>query len=41
MVRDDVGVFNMGGKENRGVGGKTRYIYLCSSDVIHILPVVG
>jgi hypothetical protein len=35
------GVFNMGGKENRGVGGKKGYIYLSSSDLVHVLRFVG
>jgi len=35
------GVFNTGGKENRGVGGKTGYIYSGSCDLVHILHVVG
>jgi len=35
------GVFNMGGKENRGVGEKKGYIYLGSCDLVHILRFVG
>jgi len=35
------GVFNTGGKENRGVGGKKGYIYSSSCDLVHILRFVG
>jgi len=35
------GVFNMGGKENGGVGGKKGYIYSSSCDLVHILRFVG
>jgi hypothetical protein len=35
------GVFNMGRKENRGVGGKTLYIDLSSCNLVHILRFVG
>jgi hypothetical protein len=34
-------VFNTGGKENRGVGGKKGYIYLSSCFLVHILRFVG
>jgi hypothetical protein len=34
-------VFNTGGNENRGVGGKNGYIYLSSCDLVHILRFVG
>jgi len=39
-VEDAGGVLNMGGKENRGVGGKKGYIYSSSCNLIHILPFV-
>jgi len=35
------GVFNTGGKENGGVGGKKGYIYWSSCDLVHILRCVG
>jgi len=35
------GVFDMGGKENGGVGGKTGYIYSSFCDLIHILCFVS
>jgi len=35
------GVFNTGGKENRGVGGKKGYIYSSSCYLVHILRFVG
>jgi len=35
------GVFNTGGKENAGVGGKKGYTYFISCDVIHIPCLVG
>jgi hypothetical protein len=35
------GVFNTGGKDNGGVGGKKGYIYLSSRDLIHILRFIG
>jgi len=35
------GVFGTGGKENRGVSGKKRYIYSNSCDLVHILLFVG
>jgi len=35
------GVFNTGGEENRGVGGKMGYIYSGSCDLVHILHFVG
>ena len=34
-------VFNMGEKENRGVGGKKGYIYSGSCDLDHILRFIG
>jgi hypothetical protein len=38
-VQDPGGVFNMGGTQNGGKGGKMRYIYLSSCDVFvqHVL----
>ena len=41
IVQDAAVVFNMGGKDNGGVGGKKRYIYSSSCDLIHILRFVG
>jgi len=41
IVQDAGSVFNMGGKENGGVGGKKGYIYSSSCDLIHILHFVG
>jgi len=41
IVQDAGGVFNMGGKENGGVGGKKGYIDMSSCDLIHILHYVG
>jgi len=35
------GVFNTGGKENRGGGGKKGYIDSSSCDLVHILRFVG
>jgi hypothetical protein len=35
------GVFNTGGKDNGGVGGKKGYIYSRSCDLIHMLCFVG
>jgi len=35
------GVFNTGGKENGGVGGKKGYIYSTSCHLVHILLFVG
>jgi len=40
-VQNTCGVFNMGGKENGGVGGRKGYIYLSSCNSIHILRFVG
>jgi len=34
IIQDPGGVFNMGGKEKGGVGGKKGYIYLSSSDFL-------
>jgi len=34
-------VFNTGGKENGGVGGKKGYIYSSSCDLVHILRFVS
>ena len=34
IVQDAGGVFNMGGKENDGVGGKKGYIYSSSCDFL-------
>ena len=34
IVQDAGGVFNMGGKENEGVGGKKGYIYSSSCDFL-------
>jgi len=34
-------VFNTGGKDNGGVGGKKGYIYMSSCDLIHILCFFG
>jgi hypothetical protein len=41
IVQDAGGVFNTGGKENGGVGGKNGYIYSSSCDLVHILRLVG
>jgi len=41
IVQDAGSVFNMGGKENRGVGRKKGYIYSGSCDLVHILRFVG
>jgi acyl-homoserine lactone acylase PvdQ len=41
IVQDAAGVFNIGGKDNGGVGGKKGYIYSSSCDLIHILRFVG
>jgi len=35
------GVFNTGGKENGGVGGKKGYINSSSYNLVHILRFVG
>ena len=40
-VENAGGVFNTGGKENNGVGGKKGYIYSSSCDLIHVLCCVG
>jgi len=40
-VEDGGGVFNTGGKENRGVGVKKGYIYSSCCELIHILHFVG
>ena len=34
------GVFNTGGTENRGVGGKKGYIYSSPCDLVHMLRFV-
>jgi len=39
-LEDARGVFNTEGKENGGVGGKKRYIYASSCNLIHILALV-
>jgi len=41
IVQDAGGVFNMGRKENGGVGGEKGYIYSSSCDLIHILHFAG
>jgi len=41
IVQDAASAFNMGGKENSGVGRKKGYIYSSSCDLIHILHFVG
>ena len=41
IVREAASVFNTGRKNNGGVGGKKRYIYSSSWDLIHILRFVG
>ena len=35
------GVYNTGGKENRGAGGKKGYIYWSSCDLVHFLHCVA
>jgi len=40
-VENAGGVFNTGGKENNGVGGKKGYIYSSSCNLIHVLCCVG
>jgi hypothetical protein len=35
------GVFNTGGKEHQGVGGKQGYIYSSTCNLVHILRFVG
>jgi len=40
IVQNAGRVFNLGRKENGGVGGKKVYIYLSSCDLIHILCFV-
>jgi len=37
IVQNAGSVFNLGRKENGGVGGKKVYIYSSSCDLIHIL----
>jgi hypothetical protein len=36
-----MGVLNMGGKENQGLGMKKGYIYSSSCDLVQILYFVG
>ena len=42
IVQDAGGVFNMGGKENGGVGGKMVYIYSsCCDFLVHLVSLVN